>query len=46
MTTPRTPRDRTDAPVPAPRRPERGERWTDRLGWEEGPAPSEHLSRG
>ncbi|MFG1633393.1 hypothetical protein [Pseudonocardia alni] len=38
---------RSDAPevrIPAPRRSEWGESWTDRLGWEETPDP-ERVSR-
>ncbi|GAA1073769.1 hypothetical protein GCM10009629_08480 [Pseudonocardia alni] len=40
---------RTDTPaarVPAPRRADRGERWTERLGWEESPDRESRVSRG
>ncbi|GAA4981965.1 hypothetical protein GCM10025792_30520 [Pseudonocardia tropica] len=40
---------RTDSPaarVPAPRRADRGERWTERLGWEESPDRGSRVSRG
>lgn len=40
---------RTDTPaarVPAPRRADRGERWTERLGWEESPVRESRVSRG